>query len=158
VLSKIVDALDVDPSEVFERLRKIAVAGRIGAGASVLLVDSYAKGDGLYHITCPDDLPSTGIVAVEVQDNSMEPLIKEGDVLLFSRHFIGIDERVIGNVGICETADGRALVKQIKPGRDPGTFDLYSFNTASNGPEYGVRLKWAAPYRRHLKAEDVDKA
>jgi transcriptional regulator with XRE-family HTH domain len=157
MLVKMAQALDVDVSAILQQARPIAVAGRVGAGASVQLVDSYAKGDGLYHIACPDDLPATGIVAVEVEGASMEPLIHEGDVILFSRHFIGIDERVIGNVAICETADGRALVKQIKRGRDPGTFDLFSLNTTSNGPEYGVRLKWAAPYRRHLRAEDVEK-
>lgn len=156
-LARIAEFLDVDVGELFDNPRPVAVAGRIGAGADVELVDAYAKGDGLYHIACPDDLPATGIVAVEVTGTSMQPLIQPGDVLLFSRHFIGIDEAAIDRVAIIETEDGRALVKLLRRGRDPGTFDLYSANAATNAPEYGVRLKWAAPYRRHLRGEDVER-
>jgi phage repressor protein C with HTH and peptisase S24 domain len=157
MLQDIATFLDVPIRSLYVNEQRIAVAGRVGAGARVELVDSFAKGDGLYHIICPDDLLATGIVAVEVTGTSMEPLIFEGDILLFTRNFIGIDPTALGRVGICETEDGRALVKQIKLGREPGTFDLFSFNAASNGPEYGVHLKWAAPYRRHLRAEDVEK-
>jgi len=153
----IADALNVDVGALFQSRRPIAVAGRVGAGAHVDLVDANQKGDGLYHVACPDDLPTKGIVAVEVAGDSMLPLIEPGDVILFSRHFIGVDPSVLARVGICETEDGRALIKVIRPGREVGTFDLYSANAAVNGPEYGVRLKWAAPYRRHLRKEDVDR-
>lgn len=157
LLQDIATVLDVSVRQLYTLDRPVAVAGRIGAGADVELVDAYAKGDGLYHIACPDDLPATGIVAVEVTGTSMQPLIQPGDVLLFSRHFIGIDESAIDRVAIIETEDGRALVKLLRRGRDPGTFDLYSANAATNAPEYGVRLKWAAPYRRHLRGEDVER-
>lgn len=134
----------------------VAVAGRIGAGHHVTLVDDYAKGDGLYHVTAPDDLPASGIVAVEISGESMQPLFEDGDILFFTRHFFGVDDQVIGHVGIVGTQDGRAMVKQIKPGRDPGTFDLHSVNP-TYAPEYGVRLLWAAPWRRHLRKQDVVK-
>jgi transcriptional regulator with XRE-family HTH domain len=156
MLQDIASFLGVPIRTLYANEQRIAVAGRVGAGARVELVDAYEKGDGLYHIACPDDLLATGIVAVEIKGNSMEPLMFEGDILLFTRHFLGVDPAVVGRVGICETEDGRALVKQIREGRDPGTFDLYSFNSASNGPEYGVRLHWAAPYRRHLRSEDIE--
>lgn len=157
LLVLVAHALHVSASALISDPRPIAVAGRVGAGAVVELVDAYAKGDGLYHIACPDDLSAHGIVAVEVVGESMLPLIRAGDVLLFSRHFIGIDPAALGHVCILETADGRALVKELRKGRDPGTFDLFSLNTAANHPEYGVRLLWAAPYRRHLRRADVER-
>jgi len=157
LLARMGEVLDVHPSALIAPQRPISVAGRVGAGAVVELVDAYAKGDGLYHIACPDDLPAHGIVAVEVVGESMQPLIREGDVLLFTRHFLGVDASALGQVCILATADGRALVKDLRAGRDPGTFDLFSLNTAANHPEYGVRLKWAAPYRRHLRREDVER-
>lgn len=157
VLSKIVEYLDVDPSEVMAPARSVPVVGYVGAGAAVELTDAYAKGDGMYHVACPEDLPAREVVAVEVTGQSMEPMIQPGDILFFTRHFMGVDERAVGNVAICETADGRALVKLIRPGRDKGTFDLYSINSALNGPEYGLRLRWAAPFRRHIRKEDVER-
>lgn len=157
LLQRIADALDVAPGALFAEDRPVAVAGRIGAGHHVTLVDDYAKGDGLYHVTAPDDLPASGIVAVEISGESMQPLFEDGDILFFSRHFFGVDDQVIGHVGIVGTQDGRAMVKQIKPGRDPGTFDLHSVNP-TYPPEYGVRLLWAAPWRRHLRKQDVVRA
>lgn len=157
LLAEIAAALDVPSSALLAETRPVPVAGYVGAGASVELVDAYAKGDGHYHVACPDDLPARDVVAVEVVGHSMEPLIQPGDVLFFSRHFFGIDQAALDNVAICETADGRALVKLIRAGRERGIFDLYSINAMVNGPEYGVRLKWAAPYRRHLRRDDVEK-
>ena len=155
-LAAIADALDVDIGQLVESTRSVAVAGRVGAGAAVQLVDGYEKGDGLYHVACPDDLPSRNIVAVEVEGDSGEPLINHGDVLFFTRHFVGIDENAIKRVAILETEEGRALVKKVMPGREPGTFDLVSINPTWP-VEYGVRLKWAAPLRRPIAAEDVQR-
>ncbi len=156
LLEEIARALDVPVHALISDNRPVAVAGRVGAGATVELVDAYAKGDGLYHVACPDDLPASGIVAVEVQGDSMSPIIQNGDVLFFTRHFVGIDENAINRVGICETADGRALVKYIRPGREPHTFDLHSANN-SNQTEYSVPLKWAAPLRRHISQQDIQR-
>lgn len=157
LLADIADALDVPSSSLLSDLRPVPVVGHVGAGAAVELTDAYAKGDGMYHVACPEDLPARDVVAVEVTGQSMEPMIQPGDILFFTRHFIGVDERAVSNVAICETADGRALVKLVRPGRDKGTFDLYSINSALNGPEYGLRLRWAAPFRRHIRKEDVER-
>lgn len=157
-LLKLAEALNVPMSALVENeTRHVPVVGRIGAGAQVILVDAYAKGDGLFHIICPQDMIPASIVAVEVVGESMAPLVEPGDILLFTRHFLGVDPRVLNHVGICETDDGRALLKQIKPGREPGTFDLFSINP-THPPEYGARLVWAAPYRRHLRQDDIGRA
>lgn len=154
LLQDIATILNVPVSLLYTDERPVAVAGRVGAGAQVELVDAYVKGDGLYHVACPHDLSEDRVVAVEVQGDSMSPIIQSGDILFFSRHFLGVDENAINRVSICETQDGRALVKYLRPGRDPGTFDLHSANN-SNQTEYSVPLKWAAPLRRHLAKEDI---
>lgn len=154
LLDEIANALGVPVRSLISDEQPVAVAGRVGAGAAVELVDAYTKGDGLYHVACPEDLPASGIVAVEVQGDSMSPIIQSGDILFFTRHFIGVDENAINRVSICETEDGRALVKYLRPGRDPHTFDLHSANN-SNQTEYAVRLKWAAPLRRHIARQDI---
>ncbi len=155
-LQRIADVLDVDLSSLYDSARPVPVAGRVGAGASVELVDAFEKGDGLYKVASPEDIPAASVVAVEVQGDSMAPLIMPGDVLFFSRHFMGVDESAINRVSICETDDGRALVKQIRIGRETGLFDLYSANN-NQPPEYGVKLIWAAPLRRHLAKSDVER-
>lgn len=157
LLLQIADALDVEPSELFEPARRVAVVGRVGAGAQVDLCDAFERGDGLYHVVPPPDLPAKGIVAVEVEGDSMSPLIEDGDILFFTREFFGIDERAVGHVAIVETVGDLALVKKVLPGREPGTFDLHSANDG-HPPVYGVQLKWAAPMRRHLRKEDVTRA
>lgn len=157
VLRKIADALDVHIGALYVSERRVPVVGRVGAGAEVQLVDAFAKGDGLYKVSCPDDLPEKRIVAVEVEGMSMAPLIEPGDILFFTRHFVGVDDCAINRVAILCTEDGRALVKLLKKGREPGLFDLYSANN-EHAPEYGIRLSWAAPMRRHISRQDIDRS
>ena len=129
----------------------VAIAGKVGAGARVPLVDAYEKGDGP-QVECPPQLSPHGIVAVEVEGDSMEPVYSQGDLLFYSRDAVGVPDEAIGARCVCEDMDGDAWVKQVKPGRDPGTFDLHSINTRVD-PMWGVRLKWAARVRLHLPAD-----
>jgi phage repressor protein C with HTH and peptisase S24 domain len=129
----------------------IAVAGRVGAGARVELVDAYAKGDGLDQIPCPPQLNPTGIVAVEVEGNSMEPAYEEGDILFYSRDTLGVPSDAIGKRCIIEDADGFAWIKLLRrrEGQPDGLFDLLSFHTDAP-PMYDVAVTWAAPVKMHL--------
>lgn len=130
----------------------IAIAGKVGAGARVPLVDAYEKGDGP-QVECPPGLSPHGVVAVEVEGDSMEPVYSAGDLLFYTRAaHDGVPAEAVGRRCVCEDADGQAWVKQVKPGRDPGTFDLHSINPGA-GPIWGVPLKWAAPVRLHWPAE-----
>lgn len=106
----------------------VAVAGHVGAGAMVDLVDAYEKGDGLYHVACPPQISPRGIVAVEVQGDSMMPAYQPGSVLFYSREALGVPTEAIGKVCVCEDEDGKAWVKQVKVGREDGTFSLLSIN------------------------------
>jgi phage repressor protein C with HTH and peptisase S24 domain len=129
----------------------VAIAGKVGAGARVPLIDVFEKGDGP-QVECPAGLSPHGIVAVEVEGDSMEPVYSDGDLLFYTREALGVPDEALGHRCVCEDADGHAWVKQVKPGREPGTFDLISLNRGVD-PMWGVRLKWAARVRLHWPAE-----
>jgi phage repressor protein C with HTH and peptisase S24 domain len=133
----------------------IPVVGKVGAGASVDLFDAHKEnGEGHYRVACPPQLSPKGIVAVEVVGDSMAPIYLPGAVLFYSRDSLGVPSEAIGRICICEDSTGKAWVKQIRHGRDEGTFTLVSMN-----PDYdhrhGVSLKWAAPVRFALPPEFV---
>lgn len=130
----------------------IAIAGKVGAGARVPLFDTYEKGDGP-QVECPPGLGPHGVVAVEVEGDSMEPVYSAGDLLFYTRAtHEGVPAEAIGRRCVCEDVDGHAWVKQVKAGRDPGAFDLHSINPGVD-PMWGVPLKWAAPVRLHWPAD-----
>jgi phage repressor protein C with HTH and peptisase S24 domain len=137
---------------------KIAVAGLVGAGATVELVDAYAKGDGLYHVACPPQIAPTGVVAVEVAGDSMEPVYSEGDVLFYARNsHDGILAEDIGRKCVVCDAAGRAWVKQVQRGTQPGLFNLISINPGAQ-TAWDVPIEWAARVIFHMPAEFVKKA
>lgn len=154
LLEAIASALNVPAHVLIRDPVAIPVVGKVGAGASVMLIDAFAKGDGMYFVEAPDDLGPGAFVAVEVEGDSMDPLIQAGDVLFFARTTLGVPDEAVNRVCVLETAAGEALVKQIKPGREPRTWDLHSANHTTD-PIWGARLQWASPLRRHLPAMDV---
>lgn len=135
----------------------VAVAGRVGAGAKVPLVDTFEKGDGLYHIARPPQLPAHGVVAVEVEGDSMAPMYQPGHVLFFSRQAPDavLDEDV-GLPCVIEDADGMAWVKMLKRGSAPGLWHLISLNPDAESV-WDVPVKWAARVRLALPAELVER-
>lgn len=143
-------------------LPTIAVAGRVGAGAAVPLSDAYEKGDGMFHVVAPATLLRAGsvrgIVAVEVEGDSMAPMYQPGDVLFYSRAtHEGIPSEDVGRPCIVEDADGNAWVKQVKRGDEPGLFHLISLNPTSD-TRHNQPIKWAARVRLALPAELVERA
>lgn len=134
----------------------VAVAGQVGAGARVPLVDMYAKGDGLYHVARPPQLAGQSVVAVEVEGDSMAPVYEPGTVLFYCRDAMGVPTEALGRICVCEDADGLVWVKQVKTGSVEGTFSLISVNPTSD-TMHGVRLRWAAPVRFSLPPEFVER-
>jgi len=132
----------------------VSIAGKVGAGARVPVFDAYEKGDGPQAL-CPQGLNPHGVVAVEIEGDSMEPVYSAGDLLFYTRDtHEGVPTEALGRRCVCEDQDGMGWVKVLRKGRDPGTFDLHSFNDSS-APMYGVRLKWAAPVRLNWPADLV---
>ncbi len=146
-LDKIANVLDVRIGELFDDARPVAIAGKVGAGAKVPLIDAYEKGDGLYHVACPPGLPhDINIVGVEVEGDSMMPTYQHGDVLFYSRDVVGVPAEAIGVVCVCEDENGDGWVKWVKSGSEPGKFHLISLNPMAENM-FDVALKWAAPVR-----------
>jgi phage repressor protein C with HTH and peptisase S24 domain len=134
------------------RAPTIAIAGKVGAGAQVPLFDAYEKGDGP-QVECPPGLSPHGVVAVEVEGDSMEPIYSAGDLLFYTRNgHDAVPSDDIGHRCVCEDEDGMGWVKQVKPGDEPGLFHLISLNPGANNI-WNVRLKWAARVRLHWPAE-----
>lgn len=135
----------------------VAVAGRVGAGARVPLHDGHEKGDGIYHVVCPPQIKPSGVVAVEVEGDSMAPMYQPGHVLFFTRHtHEGIPAEDIGNPCVVEDEDGNAWVKLVKRGSAPGLWNLISLNPSAESV-WDVRIKWAARVRLAMPAELVQR-
>lgn len=134
----------------------VAIAGKVGAGARVPVFDAYEKGDGP-QVELPPQIKSPhGIVAVEIEGDSMEPIYREGDILFYRREALGVPTEAIGHICVCECEDGLGWVKQVKLGTEPGLFHLIAVNPAAD-TQHDMRLKWAAPVRFHLPAQDTRK-
>lgn len=155
-LLKIAEVLGVSVHEIVGEaptLRTIAIAGKVGAGAHVPVFDAYGKeGDGP-QVEAPPGLPTTGIVAVEVEGDSMEPVYSAGDLLFYTRPTAdGVPTEAIGRRCVCECEKGLGWVKQVKLGSEPGLFNLISLNPGAEN-QHDVKLKWAAPVRLHWPAD-----
>lgn len=135
----------------------VAVAGKVGAGARVPLHDGYEKGDGIYHVACPPQIKPSGVVAVEVEGDSMSPMYQSGHVLFFTRHtYEGILADDIGHPCVVEDEEGNAWVKLVKRGSAPGLWNLISLNPSAESV-WDVRIKWAARVRLAMPAELVQR-
>lgn len=157
-VSKIATALDVSELWLLHGIGgdivspTIAIAGAVGAGAQVPVFDAYEKGDGP-QVECPPGLTPHGVVAVEVEGDSMEPVYSAGDLLFYTRNgHDSVPSDVIGHRCVCEDENGMGWVKQVKAGDEPGLFHLISLNPGAN-TMWNVRLNWAARVRLHWPAE-----
>lgn len=122
----------------------IPVVGHVGAGAEVEVFAAFEKGDGHYRVQCPPQLSPRDMAAVEVVGDSMVPVYQPGSVLFYTRAVLGVTAESVGHICVCEDSDGKGWVKQIRTGREEGTFTLVSMNP-DHDHRHGVRLNWAAP-------------
>ena len=121
------------------------------AALQVLVFDACEKAGGP-RVACPPGLSPHGVVAVEVEGDSMEPVCSAGDLLFHTRHtHEGVPTEAVGKRCVCEGADGHGWVKQVKRGEEPGLFHLVSLNPGAE-TIWNARLKWAAPVLLHWPA------
>lgn len=117
----------------------VAVVGYVGAGAEVRPIDSFGDGGDMDRVNRPDWLEGEA-VALVVRGDSMHP-IKNGWTLFYTRNGEGVDEDMIGQLCVCETALGEMYVKEIHRGSENGLFNLVSWNAPILENQ---SIKWAA--------------
>lgn len=138
-----------------EREHLVAVAGRVGAGAGVALIDDHAKGDGLYHVARPPQVGRKPVVAVEVVGDSMAPMYQPGHVLFFERQTeSGVPTEAVGSPCVIADPNGQAWVKLLKRGTEPGLWNLISLNQNAESI-WNTEVLWAAKVILALPADVI---
>ena len=121
----------------------IAVAGKVGAGDHVELVDDYAKGAGLFHIERPYWIDPSGVVAAVVDGSSAEPWALDGDIVFWKRDHYGVSQSDLGRPVVCQLKSGEVMLKRLAMGSRPGLWCLLSINP-THPSLYDVEVEWAA--------------
>lgn len=114
----------------------IALRGFVGAGQAIYAMDEPGE-----TVEAPAGAkPDT--VAVEVRGDSMYPAYQDGEILYYSRNLPPHD--MVNRRGVVKLADGRMLVKIVRPGSTPTTWRLQSINTLYPDMVDEV-VDWVAP-------------
>lgn len=113
----------------------VPVLGHVGAGAVVIPIE----GEILEEIELPFSAPPD-TRALRVRGDSMRPEISDGDFVVY-RSISEDPHLLVGKLVIAKLEDGRVLVKRLRRGKDPNTFDLESTNAA---PIENQRLVWCS--------------
>lgn len=87
----------------------------------------------------PFPLQTSKTAARMLRGHRMGPL-KDGWLLVYEDLHTPCDESLVDELCIVKTADQRVLARQVKKGRQPGTWDLL---TATGEQELDVELVWA---------------
>jgi transcriptional regulator with XRE-family HTH domain len=142
-LAKLAAALGIElaqlvvPGVTEERLVKIV--GIVGANPDDSII--YTSADD---VDAWAPLPPGGTMksaALEVRGHSMRWVAEDGALIYFEDQRNPPSENMLGDVVICETAEGQVLVKRLLRGSRSGRYDLES----QNGPILeDQRLRWAA--------------
>lgn len=114
---------------------KVSLKGKVGAGQAV-----YPLADGEEDLVEAPPNATASTTAVEVAGSSMLPVFFDGWLLYYSKHLPPSD--MVNKIGVAQLADGRLLVKTIRPGLSPGLWTLLSANAE---PIEDVVVEWVAP-------------
>lgn len=124
----------------------VPIIGKVAAGFEGDFDEDF---DGDY-TSWLDPEPNEGRIALRIDGDSMAPLAHPGDIAVFGPRLEDpsplINKRVMARM-----ADGRKLFKVLRKGRERGTFDLYSLNSAYD-PIENAELLWVLPLERiHIR-------
>jgi phage repressor protein C with HTH and peptisase S24 domain len=127
------------------RAAGLPLIGKVGAGGEGLYDDDYALGGAADHIEPLPGMPTTDIIVLDVDGDSMVPAVFDGDRAFFGpvRHDVDalLNKRVMARL-----ADGRKFFKVLKRGSTPGLYTLRSLNPATPDIE-DVEVQWVLPYQ-----------
>jgi hypothetical protein len=118
----------------------VPVLAYIGAGAEVHTVNDYEPGAASEYVEPP---PSDGsnLVAARIKGDSMYPM-QDGWIVFWKATTEGVDQACLGKLCAVQIVDGPCLVKIVRPGTQPGLYNLESWNAP---PRLNAALLWASP-------------
>lgn len=134
-------AFDVSPAEVIDSQVKVRLVGFVGAGQAVEAIDN---GD-FEEVEAPADAKET-TVAAQVRGDSMLPLLHDGWLIFWST--LRPPSTMVNKLGVYQLADGRIMVKTLRPGSKPGMWNLTSFNASDVIDviiDWGAEIDWIKP-------------
>ena len=117
----------------------IPIAGLVGAGASVELINHTAGEDPPGEISLPEP---GNIAALIVRGESQWPRFLEGEIVLYDPRPASV-KSLIGQYAVVQDLNGRTMIKILRPGTRLGTWRLESHNAP---PEDNVELLGAWRY------------
>lgn len=150
--NKLAIALECHPDELESAgtiSSVVPVVGKVGAGARVFGYDDHAKGAGFSEAERPPGLTSRSAVALEVEGESMMPLLSDGWLIYYDDKIHGVPQEYLGSLCVLRVAetgtelDGAVLVKKVMSGKRIGYYDLHSLNP-SHDVLQSVRIEWSA--------------
>lgn len=119
---------------------ELPVVGYVGAGAVVIPIDDYSRGDGMDTVERPAFIKGQA-VAVEVKGDSLLPVAEDGWRLVYVGEQTIVEDEVLNKLCVVHLEDERVLVKRVIRGSKPGHYHLIS----TNAPIIeDVRITWAA--------------
>lgn len=100
----------------------VPIVGYVGAGG---IIEFSGSEQPLDEAPRPPDA-TISTVALIVRGDSMPGIAEDGFLVYYDERREGVTDDFIGALCVCWLADGRALVKRIFRGREPGLYDLIS--------------------------------
>lgn len=153
-MGRLAGALGVRPSEFLLEddgaSTSIPLRGLVGAGGEIVDDIAQVHHDGAVSVKVDIALPD-GLSAFEVWGGSMLPKYDPGDVIIVSDTAVP-PTKVLGEVALVRTAEGRRYLKRVLKGSAPGYYNLESFNAQTMEDEEIIE---AAPVLMILPAKQV---
>lgn len=137
-LVRLAGALEVDVAELLAKPR-VPIAGKIGAGGSVLFLDEGETVEPDQTVMRPPGI-SGKLIALMVDGTSMLPKYKDGDIIYIQRQNDGVTDDCIGEDCAVRLVSGETYIKQLNRGSQPGRFTLRSLNADDMED---VEVEWA---------------
>lgn len=139
-LTKLAGALDVDLEQLLASPR-VPVAGKIGAGGSVIFLDAGETIEPDETVPRPPGV-SGKLIALVVDGSSMLPKYRDGDIIYIQRTHEGVLEDYFGEDCAVRLTSGETYVKQLSRGSQPDRYTLRSLNAPDMED---VEVEWATP-------------
>lgn len=135
-IGKAAKAFSVSQSAIIENMT-VPLLGYVGAGAAAHF---YADAQGPFEEVPMPEGGNEDTVALEVRGDSLGSFFNQW-LVYYDDVRNPVTSDLIGRLVICETVDGRVLVKKLGRGTRRGHFHLYS---QTESPMEDVELVWAA--------------